>query len=309
MKGHRAVDSVRRIVDEPSYSGARAPERRASVESVGLRINVVEWGDAGAPPLVLCHGMFDHAMGFAVLGPLLAERYRVIAIDARGHGDSDWADAYTWPLDIVDIVNVLRWIGRPSFLVGHSKGGGQSIDAAVAAPELVKKLVNIDGFGPPPFKESELPSPGGLTAFLDERRAAAERSAWRPYASFDDLVKRRGQQNPRLPADWLRYFVFHASRRSEDGWRWKSDPHMASHGFGPWTPDWVGPAYAALRVPLLAITGSERDTWGPLPEKLLAPRLAFAPELHRTAIAGAGHFVHMEKPVETARAILDFCAA
>jgi pimeloyl-ACP methyl ester carboxylesterase len=60
---------------------------------------------------------------------------------------------------------------------------------------------------------------------------------------------------------------------------------------------------------MLAIAGSEKDTWGPLPDTLVGPRLARVPQLKREKIEGAGHFVHMERPVETARAIVDFLRA
>ena len=292
-------------MDEPRYPGAVPPERRAAVESAGIRLNLLEWGNREAPPLVLCHGMFDHAMGFATLAPLLARLYRVIGIDARGHGDSEWADAYTWPTDVLDIVNVLRWVGRPSILVGHSKGGGQAVDAAVAAPEMVVKVVNIDGFGPPPFRDDQIPKPAGLATYLDRRRGAASVSSWRTYPSFEDLVQRRGGLNPRLRGDWLPFFVYHGARTTDDGWRWKSDPHMANT-FGPWDPNWIAPGYRALTAPILAISGSEQDTWGPLPEALLSERLANFAKCERATIKGAGHFVHMEKPTETADCIVGF---
>lgn len=289
----------------PTYPGAVEPERDGFVESTGIRIHYAEWGDPEGEPLVLCHGMWDHARGFAVLAPLLARRYRVMALDARGHGDSAWAAGYSWPADVADIVNVLRWLARPVHLVGHSKGGGQVTDAASAAPDLVRKVVNIDGFGPPPLGPDDAPTPERCRAFLDSRRAAAERGRWRPYPSLDDLIERRRVQNPRLGREWLRYFVYHAAREEADGWRWKSDPLLA-HGFGPWRPEWIGSSYAQMRRPLLAVVGSERDTWGPLPEPVLRDRLAGVRDLKRVTVRGAGHFVHMEQPGETARVILDY---
>jgi pimeloyl-ACP methyl ester carboxylesterase len=295
-------------MEAPHCAEAVEPERSRFVESFGLRIHCVEWGDTEAQPLVLCHGMWDHARSFASLAPLLAERYRVVAVDARGHGDSEWADGYSWPCDVADIVQVLRSLGRPTHLVGHSKGGGQVTDAARAAPELVRKVVNIDGFGPPPLRPEEEPTPERCRAFLDLRRQAATRGGWRPYPNLDQLVERRRAQNPRLAGAWLRYFVFHAARPVEGGWSWKSDPLMA-HGFGPWRPEWIAVSYRLLAAPLLAINGTERDTWGPLPEAILAERLANIRHLERVRIAGAGHFVHMERPRDTAQAILAFLAS
>jgi pimeloyl-ACP methyl ester carboxylesterase len=249
--------------------------------------------------------MWDHVHSFALLAPLLARRFRTIAIDARGHGDSGWADSYTWATDVVDIVNVLRSLEQRAHLVGHSKGGGQVTDAACATPELVGKVVNIDGFGPPSLPEDGKPIPVRFAEFLNSRRRLERKKTWRPYKTLDDLVERRRAQNPRLSREWLRYFLFHGAREDADGWRWKHDP-LLGHGFGPWRPNWIGPSYAALPCPLLAIVGSESDTWGPLPEPILAERLAHVRRLDRRTIPGAGHFVHIEQPVEAANVILDF---
>lgn len=296
----------------PSYPGAAAPERSRWLDSFGLRLRVHEWGDPEATPVVLIHGMFDHARTFDVLAPLLAERYRVVAMDARGHGDSDWAESYPWVIDVLAIVQLLRSNGRPSHLVGHSKGGGQSVDAAVRAPDDVLRLVDIDGFGPPPegFRpEGEGPAqrtqPEILGDFFDWRRHASDRRGWRAYPTLDELAKRRRQQNPRLSLEWLRYFTQHGAKETEDGFTWKSDPHTV-RGYGPWQPEWIGPSWAPLRVPLLALTGTEPDTWGPIPEGVIEERLAHVAHVERARVAGTGHFVHLEKPEETARVLLDW---
>lgn len=278
---------------------------------MGIRLRIHEWGDPQRVPLVLAHGMFDHARGFDTLAPLLARRFHVLALDARGHGDSGWAHAYTWVADLADLVCVLRSLGRPAHLVGHSRGGGQAMDVAGQAPELVRQVVNLDGFGPGPegFRTpgSELDArsaPERLADHLDRRRQGDERT-WRAYPSLDDLVARRQRINPRLSTEWLRYFLFHAARAVEGGFRWKVDP-LAASGFGPFKPEWIAPGWRRLRAPLLAVTGSEPDTWGPLPEALLAERLAYAPNVVRATVKDAGHFIHMERPRETAELILSW---
>jgi pimeloyl-ACP methyl ester carboxylesterase len=298
----------------PVYSGAVPPSRSYDFDSNGFRLRVHEWGDRSAPPIVLLHGMWDHARGFDLLAPLLAERRRVLALDARGHGDSDWADAYNWPPMVFDVVRFVRSLGRPVDLLGHSKGGSQATDAAVAAPELVRRLINIDGFGPP--KEGfSLPGgdpqtateTAGLRGFLDASRRAAKRTDWPPYPTLEDLVTRRSKMNPRLSREWLGYFVWHGSRRAADGFRWKVDP-LAGHGWGPFKPDWIARSWQGVRTPMLAIVGREQDTWGPLPEELLIERLAFIRQVERVSVDDAGHFPHMERPAEVARLVLDFIA-
>jgi pimeloyl-ACP methyl ester carboxylesterase len=295
---------------EPSHPGAVAPERRAWFEGDGVRLRVDEWGDPAKPPLVLLHGAFDHGRGFDLLAPLLAERFRVMALTSRGHGDSDWVDAYAWENDVADAVRLLRSLPRPAHLVGHSRGGGQATDAACWAPDCVRRLVNIDGFGPPPegfslFGEAHdtRSLPERFADYLDRRRRASTR-AWRPYASLEDLVERRAAQNPRLAREWLRYFLYHGAREVEGGWVWKTDPIFGT-GFGPWRPEWIAPKWRRLRVPMLAVVGSEPDAWQ-LAEPIAAERLAHVPSLERACVAGAGHFVHMERPRETADLLLGF---
>ena len=293
-------------MSEPTYPGAVEPERTRTFLSRALRLNALEWGDPAKPALLLTHGMWDHARGFAVLAPLLAAHFNVIALDQRGHGDSAWAAAYTWPADVRDLMNVVLALDRPVSLLGHSKGGGLMTDTACVLGERVRKVVNIDGFGPPPFPhETTANLPERFGDHLDNRRRAAQRADWRPYQSLDQLIARRKAQNPRLSEAWLRYFCAHGARQSADGWRWKADPHGAD-GFGPWRPEWIGLGYGRLRIPMLAIVGSEADTWGPLPEPILCERLAHVQHLERRTVSGAGHFVHMEQPAATATLIEDF---
>ncbi len=293
---------VRDVSVEPKYLGTVPPERRWNFLSFGLRLNILEWGDPQAEPLVMTHGMWDHARSFAGFAPLLAEQFRVVALDARGHGDSEWADNYSWFVDVMDLVGLMRSFGKPVFLLGHSKGGGQATDAARLAPECVKRLINIDGFGPPEMDDLRSP-PLIMADVLDRRRKM--RSSWRRYANLDELAERRNAQNPRLTSEWLRYFSFHGATCNEEGWTWKSDPNMAV-GYGPWRPDWIGPSYAFVSMPMLAIIGSEEDTWGPLPPAILEERLSRIPNLIRYTVPGAGHFVHIEQPHATADVVMDF---
>ena len=109
--------------------------------------------------------------------------------------------------------------------------------------------------------------------------------------------------------EWLRYFVYHAARESEDGWRWRADPNFAASGFGPFKAAWIGPEWKHLQSPLLAIIGGIADVWGPIPEETLAERLANVPELERATVEDAGHFIHMEQPAASAKLMLDFLAA
>ena len=65
-------------------------------------------------------------------------------------------------------------------------------------------------------------------------------------------------------------------------------------------------AWLVVGFALLAVIGGTPDTWGPLPEPILAERLAGVRRLERATVEGSGHFIHMEKPRETAALTLDF---
>jgi pimeloyl-ACP methyl ester carboxylesterase len=300
---------------EATYPGAVAPERHRTLSSLGLRLHVAEWGDPAAEPVLLLHGFYDHVHAFDLLAPLLAERFRVVSYDARGHGQSEWPDAYAWETDVLDAIHVLRDLGRPAHVVGHSRGGGLATDAAQQDPDSVRRLVVLDGFGPPPegFASSALhrhrgTPPEMLSSWLDWRRGVASRRSFQPAASLDELAARRRVQNPRLSLEWLRYFAAHGSRRVGEGFAWSFDP-LASRIAGPFRPDWIAPGWSRIRAPMLAVIGSEPDTWGPLPEALLAQRLSNVPLLTRATVGGAGHFMHIEKPRETAELVLRFLEA
>lgn len=295
-----------------TYAGAVPPERHRTLSSLGLRLHVAEWGDPAADAVLLLHGFYDHVHAFDLLAPLLARRFRVVAFDARGHGESEWPDAYAWQADVLDAIHVLRELGRPAHVVGHSRGGGLASDTAALYPDGVRRLVVLDGFGPPPegftsaaFQRHQGTPPELLSRWLDWRRGVASRQSFQPAPTLDELAARRKVQNPRLSLEWLRYFAAHGSRKVKGGFAWSFDP-LASRGVGPFRPDWIAPGWRRLRAPMLAVIGSEPDSWGPLPEKILAERLANVPVLSRATVSGAGHFMHIEKPRETASLILDF---
>ena len=102
-----------------------------------------------------------------------------------------------------------------------------------------------------------------------------------------------------------RYFAYHGARQVENGWIWKVDPLIAT-GFGPFKPQWIGPNWKHLRAPMLAMIGSEPDTWGPIPEPTRLKRLSHVPQVEHAVIQDAGHFSHMEQPQAVADVVLAF---
>ncbi|HEU4430446.1 MAG TPA: alpha/beta hydrolase [Myxococcota bacterium] len=293
------------------YPGARLPDRRRSVHSLGVNLAVSEWGDERAPVIFCSHGGFDFSGTFDVFAPLLAAGgYRVVVWDQRGHGDSDHAPLYSWDADIRDLLNVLDSTGRePAILLGHSKGGSISTTAIQVAPQRVRAFVNIDGIPshrPPPdvadHERTKLLATE-LSGWLDHRRAAGAKV--RRADTLAGLAARRGRMNPRLSKPWLRYLVTRGARKDADGWRWKIDPVLRPGGFGPWRAQWSMARLASLPVPLLGLLATESEPMGwdtaPADVKPYLP-----PRAELVQLEGVGHFIHIEQPERVAKLVLDF---
>lgn len=135
---------------------ARAQRRTLRLPERGVELALLDWG--GRAPLALLH----HATGFckgiwAPIAEALHPRFRVIALDARGHGDSsllEGAEAYAWPefaRDLVALAEALAPEHGPVALgMGHSFGGTAMLGASKARPDLFERLVLVDPVAPPP---------------------------------------------------------------------------------------------------------------------------------------------------------------
>lgn len=279
-----------------------------------MRLAVYEWGDPAAPPLALVHGGFDFARTFDVFAPILADAgYRVVSWDHRGHGDSQHADLYSWLADERDLLAVFDSISRaPIPAIGHSKGGAMLVHTIDAMPHRISRFVAIDGLPhrrPPPDvaeRERTLMLHEEISGWLDHRRQAGELA--RKPGTLDELASRRSRMNPRLSHTWLRYLAANGARRDDDGWRWKIDPSLRMGGFGPWRSRWTLDRMPGFPVPMLALLGTESEPmgWGVTLDdvKDSLPDTARAVMMPET-----GHFIHIERPHETAQLVLDFLRA
>ena len=142
------------------------PAVDASVTLRGLDFHYREYPGAGRP-IVLLHGLASNSRWWILVGPLLAKRFRVLALDQRGHGGSATPDEYDFASVVGDLASFVDELGldRP-VIVGHSWGGNVAIEYAATRQERPAGIVLVDG------GFLELSARSGLTWERAEREMA-----------------------------------------------------------------------------------------------------------------------------------------
>lgn len=135
------------------------------VQNGDISLNVLVDGEDGAPPLLLMHGILGCAETWDWMVPMVADRFRVLRLDFRGHGDSDRADGlYDMADYVADAVTVCEKVaGAPVAVVGHSLGGATAAALAQTRPDLVTGAV---------FEDAPFMNPDGDV--LDESNSLME---------------------------------------------------------------------------------------------------------------------------------------
>src|SRR5580658_10641389 len=120
------------------------PYRSRNIVLRQMRFHFLEWGQEDAPPIVLLHGGHQSAHSWDLVSLNLAQRYRVLALDQRGHGDSEWPrdveySNHAMSLDAEAFIAALG-LERP-ILMGHSMGGRNALLLTRRDPSRLGALV------------------------------------------------------------------------------------------------------------------------------------------------------------------------
>lgn len=271
-----------------------------TIEERGLSHHYVEWGPAHAPGsptpvVVLLHGLGAMCRIWDRLGRALQERYRVIALDQRGHGDTSWPQEPNYTTDdyVGDLETLVeRWqLGRFA-LIGLSMGGMNAIAYAARHPGRVTHLSAVDIR--PAVNREKLP-----TRQLDKILAETG------HPTFDDhenAYRARAASNPFTPETSLRHHVKHLLKATDDGrWTYKHDPRVSYH----WQPRNLWAELPKIEAPVLIVRGGKSQVLqGDIAEEM---RAAF-PRADLATIADAGHTVPEDAPDEFLATIEAFLA-
>ena len=216
-----ASAAVDRALESAGRRLARATPRRLALPGRGIEIALLDWGGDG--PLALLH----HANGFCkgayvpLAEGLASAGYRVVAMDARGHGDSgqpEGESAYHWDDFALDLRAVAEALaadrgGRVALGIGHSFGGTSMLGAAARAPGLFERLVLVDPVTPPPPPAPSDPPPSNSVLAEGARR---RRSEW---ASHGDAVAwwREKALFAAFPLEAIAFYALDGLRARPDG--------------------------------------------------------------------------------------------
>ena len=254
-----------------------------------MRFHYLDWGGAGTPILFL-HGGGLTAHTWDCVASMLRDRYRCIALDQRGHGDSEWSPTVDYRIasHLGDIEGFVAALGlQKPILVGQSMGGLNSIAYAIRHSGDIRAMVIVD-VGP------------------EVSAAGAERI--RDFASTpeldspDEFVARAVKFNPLRDPAVLRRSLYYNLRQTVNGkWGFKHDQRRRSEDamkrFGEERAQ-LASEISKIKCPTLIVRGAKSDV---LSDESAARFAKSLPNGRAITIENAGHNVQGDNP----RALLD----
>jgi pimeloyl-ACP methyl ester carboxylesterase len=251
------------------------------------------------PLIVLAHGIGDRRQSYRFMVPeLVRAGFRVAAADMRGHGESSMGD---WKsisrTDVADdLVALIRQLGGPAVIVGHSLAGGAASIAAAMAPDLVSGIVEVA-----PFTRKVQYSPGGLVRIRRYRRGTMLLGGVLVLRSLSMWLRYLDLAYPEKPADYAAYMAALRAKLSEPGRMAEFLKTMKT------SPADAGAALPRICCPALVIMGDEDPDWaGPEAE---AEGIVAAMPAGLGAVAmikGGGHYLHAQCPDEVTALTVGF---
>ncbi len=271
-----------------------------NVQLNGINVHYLDWGNEHLPHVVLLHGgsLTAHTWDMAAL--MLRDKYHLVALDQRGHGDTDWTPESQLAEDNSDLMledtrQFIEHLGYERLsLVGMSMGGMNTIRYAARHPERLDAVGIVD-IAPETMREGQLE----MEAF---------RQATETLSSFDDFLNRAVQFMPHRPVDHLRYSLTHSLKPTADGWTWKQD-HRPRPGMQELTDEqrqaenaqraemlWAD--VKAIDRPVMLFKGADSKI---LSQEVAEATVAAMPNARLVVIPRATHNVHSDNPTDFAR--------
>jgi len=263
----------------------------------GFKLHYQEWGDPARETLILLHGFGVSGRMFDEFARRASQRYHVLAVDQRGHGDSDWASDGDYRRDafVADIERFRAALGVERFhLIGHAMGGLHAASYASRYPGRVRSLVLVDSR--PETSADGADDMHRFTHADDEM-------------GFDEFVERAHRANPRRSLENIRERMQQRLRPTGDGkWTWKFDRRFrndrdALRLGSSMTADQEWDLLRGIRAPSLVVRGADSDVLSQEAAEHLAAEMSHA---RLVVVPDAGHSVPGDNPDDFAAVVLDF---
>lgn len=288
MEVHKAARAI-----GIKFAQDAVPESK-TVTANGMKLNYLDWGNHGKPKLLCLHGgaQTAHSWDFFALG--MRDQFHIVALDQRGHGDSDWSQDGDYSLEshVKDIDAFTDAIGFKQFvLVGLSMGGRNAYGFTYRHPMKVSKLVICD-IGP----EVNMAGSKRIGEFLQDTEV---------FESFDWLVERVKRYNPHREEKQIRGSLLNNLKQLPDGkWTWKYDRRrgLRQRGGGEIT-DKLWAELKAITCPVLLVRGGNSDI---LTSQTAKKIVAAVKSCSFAEVPNAGHLVQGDNPVAFEKAVRQF---
>ena len=259
----------------------------------GLTLNCLDYGGEGKRPLLFVHGGSAHAHWWDFIAPAFVADFHVLALDQRGHGESEWPDEWAYSSEhyVSDLDQVIGgWnLGAP-ILVGHSMGAHNVLAYAVEHSEKLRAMVVIDC--PPDYSERAI-------EFL---RIYADRPP-RRFGSLEEAV----QNFKVLPRETLAkkelldYVARHSYKQLDDGtWTHKLDRRTLSR-----KPSRVWDSLGQITCPALIV----KIVKSPLLDREVALKMVAAiPNAKYAELDDSYHHAMLDNPAALIALLREFFA-
>ena len=253
----------------------------------GIELAADVGGDPAAPAIILLHGggQTRHSWG-AAMRQLVLRGYQVINLDARGHGDSQWASDGDYSLEVLaqDLECVIETLSSRPALVGASMGGATALLVAGAhANPLAAALILVDV-----VPRIDTDGANKIRGFMS--------SGAKGFRTLEEAADAVAAYNPHRPRPKSNAGLMKNLRLRIDGrlyWHW--DPRVLKqvrHAEPPLFADRLNSAATHVRIPTLLVRGLQSDI---VTEAAVTDFRSHLPQLEVFDVSGAGHMVAGDK--------------
>jgi pimeloyl-ACP methyl ester carboxylesterase len=268
----------------------------AYLEIKGLRLHYLDWGGNEKEPMLLLHGFMAHAHAWDEFASGFRDRYHIIALDQRGHGESQWSEDEAYSLDdhFSDIAHFIEFLElKDLILVGHSMGGRNALFYTACHPQKVGRLILVDARPANSVRASERLKHDLLHLPLQAN-------------SLDEIARAMRVLYPSLSIEICHDLASHGYREEGLGGRFvpKYDARMSFHSeqMGCMTED-LWPFMKNVACPTLIVRGEE----SPFLSREEAQKMSVViPQAEWVEIPQATHLPVQENLVAFKRVISDF---